>query len=236
MPTIQNNMESNVIDWNKVCKFNGRTIEVIFDENNDPWFRGKDVAESLEYANVKKVLFEHVSKQYKLKLGDLSRNHDGLSYNKKLAIFISESGLYELVMRSRMPVAELFKDWMYSKLLPDIRRKNNYEANLASHFTENVMDVKELAKKREEYKKGFVYFATSDNLQAENIYKVGHTQNLEHRLEQINSSFVYENDFMKYFRILEVDDCVAVKFELCEKLNINHVRGDFYVVNDMDLY
>ena len=85
-----------------------RTIEI----NGDVWFVGKDVAEILDYANVSKALADHVDEEDKLYNKTLS------SLGQRGGWLINESGLYSLMLSSKLPAAKKFKRWVTSEALP----------------------------------------------------------------------------------------------------------------------
>jgi len=93
-----------------------RTIEV----NNQPWFVGKDVAEVLGYSNTMKAIRDHVKDNHKL------AERIVLSGQTREAILIDEAGVYSLIMRSKLPTAERFQEWVTSEVLPTIRKNGGY--------------------------------------------------------------------------------------------------------------
>lgn len=93
-----------------------RTIEV----NNQPWFVGKDVAEILGYSNTRDALAKHVDSEDKADVAI----HDGRQ-NRYMSV-INESGLYSLVLSSKLPTAKKFKRWVTSEVLPSIRKNGGY--------------------------------------------------------------------------------------------------------------
>lgn len=84
------------------------------------WFVGKDVAEALGYTNSRKALIDHVDEEDK---GVTKR--DTLGGNQKLTI-INESGLYCLIIKSKLEGARQFKRWVTSEVLPSIRKYGAY--------------------------------------------------------------------------------------------------------------
>lgn len=96
-------------------------IRTIVDENNEPWFVGKDVAEILEYAKPANAIDRHVDKDDTLKQGLT----DSLGREQKTT-FINESGLYSLIFSSKMDKAREFKRWVTSEVLPAIRKDGGY--------------------------------------------------------------------------------------------------------------
>lgn len=95
-----------------------RTVEL----NGEPWFVGKDVAAVLEYSNPRKALADHVDQEDKG-----VTKCDTLGGVQELTI-INESGLYSLILSSKLPTAKQFKRWVTSEVLPSIRKNGGYIA------------------------------------------------------------------------------------------------------------
>ena len=95
-------------------------IRTVSDEKGEPWFIGKDVATVLGYSNVRDALCKHVDKEDK----DVA-NCDSLGGRQKTTI-INESGLYSLILQSKLPRAREFKRWVTSEVLPQIRKTGGY--------------------------------------------------------------------------------------------------------------
>lgn len=93
-----------------------RTVEI----NNEPWFVGKDVADILGYSNPRDAISKHVDDEDKG-----VANCDTLGGRQTLSI-INESGLYSLVLSSKLPTAKKFKRWVTSEVLPSIRKHGAY--------------------------------------------------------------------------------------------------------------
>ena len=100
-----------------------RTVEV----NGTPYFVGKDVAEILGYANTRDALANHVDDEDKANVAI----HDGRQ-NRNVTV-INESGLYSLILSSKLPKAKEFKHWVTSEILPTIRKHGAY-------MTENTLE------------------------------------------------------------------------------------------------
>ena len=86
---------------------------------NEPWFVGKDVAEILGYTNPQKALRDHIDDEDKT-LNEL------FTVNGTKGILINESGLYSLILSSKLPKAKEFKRWVTSEVLPAIRKTGGY--------------------------------------------------------------------------------------------------------------
>lgn len=106
---------------NEVTIFNNpefgdiRTLEI----DNEPWFVGKDVATILGYSNPQKAIRDHVDDE------DRTVN-DSFTVNGTALSLINESGLYSLVLQSKLPTAKQFKRWVTSEVLPTIRKHGAY--------------------------------------------------------------------------------------------------------------
>ena len=95
---------------------NIRTIN----KNGEPWFVGKDVAEVLGYADTRKAIRMHVDDDDKG--GDILSTPGG----RQQITIINESGLYSLILSSKLPQAKEFKRWVTSEVLPQIRKTGGY--------------------------------------------------------------------------------------------------------------
>lgn len=93
-----------------------RSIQI----NNEPYFVGKDVAEILGYSNTPKAIRDHIDNEDKL------TERIVLSGQNRETILINESGLYSLILSSKLPKAKEFKHWVTSEVLPSIRRHGAY--------------------------------------------------------------------------------------------------------------
>ena len=88
--------------------------------NDEPWFVGKDVASVLGYSQTAKAIREHVDEDDK---GVSVLDTPG---GKQSTIIINESGLYSLILSSKLPQAKEFKRWVTSEVLPQIRKTGGY--------------------------------------------------------------------------------------------------------------
>lgn len=88
--------------------------------NNEFWFVGKEIAEILGYSNTAKAIRDHVDDEDKL------TERIVLSGQSRDVIIINESGLYSLILKSKLPQAKEFKRWVTSEVLPAIRKHGAY--------------------------------------------------------------------------------------------------------------
>ncbi len=101
-------------------------------KNGDPWLVGKDVAKILEYKDTAKAIRTHVDDEDK---GVSVLDTPG---GQQKIMVINESGLYSLVLSSKMPKAKEFRRWVTSNVLPTIRKTGGYVAN-EDMFIENYL-------------------------------------------------------------------------------------------------
>lgn len=94
-----------------------RTVKI----DGEPWFVGKDIAEALGYTNPRDAVKNHVDPEDKG-----VAKHDTPGGLQKISI-INESGLYSLILSSKLPNARKFKRWVTSEVLPAIRKTGHYE-------------------------------------------------------------------------------------------------------------
>lgn len=106
-----------------------RTIEI----NGEPWLVGKDVAVALGYQNPSKALSDHVDNEDKLNNESLS------SLGQRGGWLINESGLYSLVLSSKLPGAKKFRRWVTSEVLPSIRKHGGYVAGQESMTDDELL-------------------------------------------------------------------------------------------------
>lgn len=125
------------VDFGKV-----RIIEL----DGEPWFIGKDVAIILGYSNINKAIQMHVDEEDKKVLDFKGFSHFGNTlwgendFSNKTVI--NESGLYSLILSSKLPKAKEFKHWVTADVIPSIRKTGRYTAPNAAP---NVPDMGKLS-------------------------------------------------------------------------------------------
>lgn len=103
------------------------------DQNGEPWLAGKDVAAALGYSNPRKAIADHVDEEDKG-----VTNCYTLGGNQNMTI-INESGLYSLILSSKLPTAKKFKHWVTSEILPSIRKTGGYISGQESMSDSELM-------------------------------------------------------------------------------------------------
>ena len=107
-----------------------RTLEV----DGEPWFVGKDIAEVLGYSDTNKAVAMHVDNEDKI-LNDKSSP----SFGQRGATLINESGMYSLILSSKLPSAKAFKRWVTSEVLPSIRKTGSYDVKKQAKAIQMIM-------------------------------------------------------------------------------------------------
>lgn len=108
---------------NKVQVFNSeefgeiRTVKI----DGEAWFVGKDIAEKLGYARARDAISRHVDEDDAVKYGVIDSQG-----RKQETTLINESGVYSLIIGSKLPTAKRFKHWITSEVLPTIRKTGSY--------------------------------------------------------------------------------------------------------------
>lgn len=108
-----------------------RTVTI----DGEPWFVGKDVADALGYSNSRDALARHVDDEDKT---SVVIPDTGSNYKSKVTL-INESGLYSLVLSSKLPTAKQFKHWVTAEILPSIRRTGGYIADAETMTDAEIM-------------------------------------------------------------------------------------------------
>lgn len=111
-----------------------RTVEI----DGEPWFVGKDVATVLGYQNGSRDINRHVDEEDKL------TERIVLSGQNREVIIINESGLYSLILSSKLPNAKAFKRWVTSEVLPTIRKTGSYTYQRTNPNEEKALQIQEM--------------------------------------------------------------------------------------------
>jgi anti-repressor protein len=144
-----------------VIPFKFKSIEVrVIDQNGEPMFIAKDVADLLGYANTSEAIQDHCKNVKLIGGSELLVSSDykacraaGYSHNQSVTQYqiIPERDVYRLIMRSKMPEAEKFEDWVVGEVLPSIRKTGTYQSqqNMPKSFAESLRLAADLAEKLE---------------------------------------------------------------------------------------
>ena len=119
----------------------GIKFESYIDKKLRVWFKAKEVAQILGYRDTNQAIRKHVSENHKrtflltltiestgqqIKCCPVESTGQQNDTRAKYCIFLDEAGFYELVFRSRLPSAKMFREWVFSKVLPSLRKYGYY--------------------------------------------------------------------------------------------------------------
>ena len=232
---MENTLEKVFINRHLGIKFNS-----YIDEKLRVWFKAKQVAKILGYKKTENAIKRHVSENHKRKILLSCPPETGGQQNNtkvkccqceshgqqndtrgKYCIFLDEAGFYELVFRSRLPTAKFFREWVFSKVLPSIRKYGYFKmmdtrikqrviidgvkyykhpvfSNYAARKNGDILSLKNKRIIKMGKSNGYLYF---------NIYD----QKLEKRMNYFQHRFVYEVFRGPIPRGFEVDHVFPVK-------------------------
>ena len=192
--------------------------------DNEPWFVGKDVAEALGYKNVRDSLARHIDSDDKR---DGVVIHDSMGREQK-PIIINESGLYSLILSSKLPSAKKFKHWVTSEVLPTLRKTGSYTKvptdprellmlTIKAH-EQTAQRVDVLEEKVSDLEKS----TTIDSSQQYTLERIAKTTvisalgGIDSRAYQLMSRKLFSNiwrDYKKYFKLGSYRDTLKTDYE-----------------------
>lgn len=113
--------------------FNNSSLRILIDGTGEPWFVAKDICDVLHYTNASKAISDHVDPEDKLNNESLS------SLGQRGGWLVNESGLYSLVLSSKLPTAKKFKRWVTREVLPTIRKAGGYIPTAEADSDEDIL-------------------------------------------------------------------------------------------------
>lgn len=133
-----------------------RTVNV----DGAPWFVGKDVAAALGYERESKAVVDHVDEDDRKMIDGKTQSRFGIELGQRGGWLINESGLYGLVLSSKLPTAKKFKHWVTSEVLPTIRKTGGYHIPQVTpnpHYRTRMIGtaIRDVGKTSEELEKVF---------------------------------------------------------------------------------
>ena len=107
--------------------------------DGEPWFVGKDVAEALGYERGSKAVVDHVDEDDREMINGKSQSCFGIELGQRGGWIINESGMYSLILSSKLPSAKKFKHWVTSEVLPSIRKTGSYDVKKQAKAIQMIM-------------------------------------------------------------------------------------------------
>mgnify|MGYP002565224067 FL=1 len=194
--------------------------------NNEPWFVGKDVAEALGYKDVNHAILDHVDEEDKVNSKTQGQNAPELG--QRGSWLINESGLYSLILSSKLPNAKKFKRWVTSEVLPTLRKTGSYTKvptdprellmlTIKAH-EQTAQRVDVLEEKVSSLEKSTTIDSSQQNT-LERIAKATVIRTLggvDSRAYQLMSRKIFSNiwrDYKNYFKLGSFRDTLKTEFE-----------------------
>lgn len=190
--------------------------------NNEPWFVGKDVAEALGYKNSKNAVPTHVDEEDKL---STQIEYTG---QKRNVTVINESGLYSLILSSKLPNAKKFKRWVTSEVLPTLRKTGSYAKAPTDprELLKLTIEAHEQTAQRvdvlEEKVSSLEKSTTIDSSQQYTLEKIAKATvirtlgGIDSRAYQLMNRKIFSNiwrDYKNYFKLGSYRDTLKTEFE-----------------------
>ena len=210
-------MESVINIYDKLLIYNDNAINFIIDTDNMIWFKFSNIANILQYKNKKEALKQHVDKKYKKHINNIETIHD-VDKTQGDTVYINESGLYKLLIKSRMKNAEAFQTWLVEDALPKLRRVGKYDVDTKTkkklinlnHKIELLTKSNEQLKQnmtKNKYPQGMHFYIIKDD----GMYKIGYTKDLNKRLAVYNTGKANKAVYSYYKKTncaKQIEECV----------------------------
>lgn len=192
---------SFIIDvFENLLKYNDKNVFILLDINNEIWFKLKDIYSILGYSNTRKSTYTScVDSQNKVKYRNLKvyPSRGTPLNNQPNAYFVNEAGMYQLLTNSRKPIANDFKNELFTNILPSIRKSGVYKVKedvndkinklnkkLVNKIN-NIEDENNYYKDKHTYKptyNSYIYIIKKD-IGSKKCYKIGYTDDIEKRIQ-----------------------------------------------------
>ena len=222
--------------------FENTIITVIIDNSDKLWFNSGQLSKAIGYINYIKAIKQHTDHNDRKQLQHI--NHSTNIKQHPQTIYLSESGMYKLMLKSKMKKAELFSDWITNDVLPSIRKYGYYKMKKSyeGEKTELIERINYLEKqhklmkndlKKNKFPNGAVVYVidySDDDKNVDGIFRLGKTDNLKKR------KAIYDTHTLHKRKVIhkEITD-KPLQFENCLRSMLYDYRykdrKDFYICN-----
>lgn len=219
--------------------FDDIKISIIIDNADKIWFNANQITKALSYSNYIKALKQHTTDKDRKQLKTI--NHSLNIKQHSQTVYLSESGMYKLILRSKQEKAQKFSDWITEDVLPSIRKygyykmKKTYEKD-KSDLLEKINYLEKQNKlmiqdmKKDKYPNGalvyFIDYSDDDNYEKD-VYRLGETDDLKKRKSIYDTHMLHKKPVViKEF----VEN--TVRFETC----LRSMLYDYRYKNKKDFY
>jgi prophage antirepressor-like protein len=233
MKNIFETLEENYITFDKTI------INVIIDNSDKIWFNANQLATSIGYVDPKGALLKHTDKIDRVQIKNINHSYDIKQHPQ--TIYLSEAGLYKLILRSKLKTTKKFSDWVTNDVLPSIRKfgyykmKKSYEKDKNDLLEkinylekQNKLMINDL--KKEKYPNGAVVYIIDygdDPNYEKDVYRLGSTDDMNKRKKIYDTHTLHKRPVVeKYFTEK------AVRLEMC----IRSMLYDYRYKNKKDFF
>lgn len=198
--------------------------------DNEPWLVGKDVAEALGYKDVNHAILDHVDEEDKV--NSKTQGQIAPELGQRGSWLINESGLYSLILSSKLPNAKKFKRWVTSEVLPTLRKTGSY-TKVPSDLRELLrltIEAHEQTAQRvdvlEEKVTALEETTTINSSQQYTLEKIAKTTviralgGIDSRAYQLMSRKIFSNiwrDYKNYFKLGSYRDTLKTDFDTAKE-------------------
>jgi prophage antirepressor-like protein len=210
------------------------------------WFNAKQLTKAIGYKDQKDALNTHVNKKDRIQLQYI--NHSINIKQQPQTLYLSESGMYKLMLKSRMKKAEIFSDWITNDVLPSIRKYGYYKMkkSFEGEKTELIDKINYLEKQQKLMKNdlkknlfpkgGLVYIIDySDEYEKEvGVFRLGKTKDMKKRKQVYDTHMLHNKNIVeKEFtdKPLQLEHCLRAMLYDYRYKN----RKDFYICKKSDI-
>ena len=194
--------------------------------DNEPWLVGKDVAEALGYKDVNHAILDHVDEEDKV--NSKTQGQITPELGQRGSWLINESGLYSLILSSKLPNAKKFKRWVTSEVLPTLRKTGSYTKVPSDprELLRLTIEAHEQTAQRvdvlEEKVSSLEKSTTIDSSQQQILEKIAKATvirtlgGFDSRAYQLMSRKIFSNiwrDYKNYFKLGSFRDTLKTEFE-----------------------
>jgi prophage antirepressor-like protein len=201
--------------FNNLLKYNEKEVFIIVDMNNQIWFKLKDIVKLLDYNDysrtVSRLKLDNSNKKTFSNIKALPSM--AVPYNfQPSTIFIDEAGLYKLLTNSTKELAKKFRDEVFSKILPTIRKTGSYNIGNKEKIKKLNNEIIQLKNNQRNiiYPKGSAIYVIKQDYNNKKYYKIGYTKDLNKRLKVYNTGSPNKILYKFYCLIKDpsIDKCI----------------------------
>ena len=200
-----------------IIYFENNKIITIIDNDNKIWFNAKQICISLEYKQAKQAIINNVEQADKIQLKNMNINFK--VRQQPDSIYISESGLYSLLISSKTTKSKKFIKWITDDILPNLRKKNIFSPD--EEINKLLKKINELEKtnmllqydlKMEKFPDGAIVYVIEDTDENDEIYyRIGKTDNMNKRIKIYNTHSIHNKKVVHYIELscpLQLETCI----------------------------